>query len=285
MREDNESSEPVELPEPEFFGFPRAYRDTDQEEREEKERTEFDSDFERWLDRSGFTETLRAELAKVHADMMNWDEAGAARSRLERNARGESESLKIEFLDRMETTIENCRRRYRFLDCGDGRVNGFRYRMKDGPVIWRTENDPGTTALLKKLGNLSGKSALPGNDVFGCRKAGLCMLDDASDLGSVAAEFVIRFLNNDFEYFEEVARLLAIRGGKRGGKRNLPMGARLIAAAEHLKFKLERNPTREELKDEAKRQGIKVGDWTKTLKDCKLDFLKGRRGRPRKNPG
>lgn len=157
-----------------------------------------------------------------------------------------------------ESTLRECRRKYRFIRWGDGRTWGSAQFGIIPPLCQFKGRDP---------------------------QNGSIVLQNTPDLEGIAAEFVIRYADNDYQFFEEIARVLAIRGKKRGGKRGLPMKARLIEAADRLCRSLGRNPTREELKEEAERLNIEVGDWTKTLKDCKLGFLEGRRGRPRKIPG
>jgi hypothetical protein len=105
-----------------------------------------------------------------------------------------------------------------------------------------------------------------------------------SALERLGANFVMRFLDNDFGFFEEVARVLSVRSGrheKAGEGRGEPIQLRLIKAAYDWAAREGRNPTTKELKDEAERQGIKVSPsgWNKTLDHCKLGFLKTRRSK------
>lgn len=94
------------------------------------------------------------------------------------------------------------------------------------------------------------------------------------------AEFLAAWRNRDASFFKDLARIALIEAGTRRLTGDCIERA-VIEIASELWTKDKGNPTREEVMREAKRRGIKPGNWSKTFKRCCLDFLKGRgRGRP-----
>lgn len=96
----------------------------------------------------------------------------------------------------------------------------------------------------------------------------------------LGAEFLAAWSNRDAAFFEDLARVALIEAGTRRLAGDCIERA-VIEIASELWTKEKGNPTRDEVMQEAKRRGIKPGNWSKTFKRCHLDFLKGRkRGRP-----
>lgn len=91
------------------------------------------------------------------------------------------------------------------------------------------------------------------------------------------------WLAADDKFFDEVARKLRIQRGDTPKKKERPVEETVIEIARDLHLANKRNPTFRELKREADRLGLVVGDWGKTLKATHLDFIEGipRRGRPK----
>lgn len=100
--------------------------------------------------------------------------------------------------------------------------------------------------------------------------------------------FFTAWIGQNVVFFEDLARVLRTLAGNHkadkedGGVLEL----KVLLAAYQLAERLRRNPSRHEVMDECQRLGIRVGHWGKTLKRCKLDFLKGAsRGRPKVKKG
>ena len=99
---------------------------------------------------------------------------------------------------------------------------------------------------------------------------------------NAGVEVLLAWLNNDFAFFEEFARVEVIASGKRSKRDKIPY-EEVIDTAWDLCTPEKGNPSREEVKQAVEAKGVVVSDWTKAFKKCRLDFLKGRpRGRPKR---
>lgn len=108
------------------------------------------------------------------------------------------------------------------------------------------------------------------------------------DFASWGRLFFMAWIGQKVDFFEDLARVSRTLAG--GHKADLigpaALELRVLWAAYVLSERLRRDPSRDEVMEECQRQGIRVGHWGKTLKRCKLDFLKGAsRGRPRVKKG
>lgn len=93
---------------------------------------------------------------------------------------------------------------------------------------------------------------------------------------------LLAWLNRDSSFFEEFARVEVIASGKRS-KRDSVFYELVIETAFDLYTPEKGNPSQEEVIQAVKEKGVYVADWTKAFKNCRLDFLKGRRrGRPKR---
>lgn len=98
----------------------------------------------------------------------------------------------------------------------------------------------------------------------------------------LGADFIAAWQNHDFGFFQDLARVAVIQSGARKHAGD-PIESVVIGIASELWTKEKGNPSREDVMLEAKKKGLKVGNWSKTFKRCHLAFLKGRgRGRPSK---
>lgn len=100
--------------------------------------------------------------------------------------------------------------------------------------------------------------------------------------------FFEAWLKNDVAFFEDLARVSRTLAGIHKADKIAGDAVELMVlrAAYDLAERLRRDPSRDEVMAECQRLGIRVGHWGKTLKRCKLDFLKGAtRGRPKAKKG
>jgi hypothetical protein len=92
------------------------------------------------------------------------------------------------------------------------------------------------------------------------------------------------YLRNDWEFFDSLQKATATWGNRRAKKKDYVQQSEVIRIAVELFYRLERNPTFDELKAETEKAGIVVGAWNKTITDCCLTFLEGairKPGRPK----
>lgn len=96
---------------------------------------------------------------------------------------------------------------------------------------------------------------------------------------------VLAWINDDVPFFNDLARVARIEFGAHR-KKPMTIEEQIIEEAAQQWHDGCRNPTREEVKREVERKGIKIPakQWPDYFRRCKLEFLKSRKGpgRPRK---
>lgn len=100
--------------------------------------------------------------------------------------------------------------------------------------------------------------------------------------------FFNAWLKNDAAFFEDLARVSRTMAGIHKADKidGDAVELMVLRAAYDLAERLRRDPSRDEVMAECQRLRIRVGHWGKTLKRCKLGFLKGAsRGRPKVKKG
>lgn len=104
------------------------------------------------------------------------------------------------------------------------------------------------------------------------------------DFASWGRLFFIAWIGQKVDFFEDLARVSRTMAGIHKADKICGDAVELMVlrAAYDLAERLRRDPSRDEVIEECQRLGIRVGHWGKTLKRCKLGFLKGAsRGRPK----
>ena len=105
------------------------------------------------------------------------------------------------------------------------------------------------------------------------------------EIGKCGGAVVLAWMNEDEAFFSDLARLARLTFGK-DRKKDATNEQKIIEEAEEQWYDGCRNPSREGVRMEIEKKGIKIAakQWPDYFKRCKLEFLKSNKGpgRPRK---